>query len=124
MPKSSEYLCSDLLRLRLSTGEVLIGNLEEISKVGCVVALDQAVPPESTVRLECVDCPKGQPSCFDCRLAGRVMAQSRVPKIGLLTTIRFVHGGWCDQRWRPRYLLALDAITGVLKGARAGGAEN
>jgi hypothetical protein len=51
-----KYLCSDLLRVQLSTGEALIGNLEEISEVGCLLSLDQCLPIGSSIQLECLDC--------------------------------------------------------------------
>ena len=104
MLKKDEYLCSDLVRLKLSAGDEVIGHLESISPGGCTITLDSDVRPDSVVALECVDCPKGDVSCFSCKMTGTVTGQKADPPLGLLTVIEFDGVSWCPERWQPRHL--------------------
>ena len=117
MLKDGEYMCSDLVRLRFSTGEEVIGHLETISEAGCTVTLDCGVRPEAIVGLECVDCPRGAPACFECKMTGSVSSQNDDPPIGLSTAIEFIDQKWCPGRWKPRHLFCARGSRSCVEAA-------
>jgi len=112
MLKEGEFMCSDLVRLKLSTGGEVVAHLESISPDGCSVTLDRAVPVESIVALQCLHCPKGTPGCFECKMIGAVTFQMDDPPLGVSATIRFIAETWCPERWQPRHLLRTPARAG------------
>jgi len=111
MHKPGEHLCSDLVSLRLSTGEAVVGHLEKISASGCEITLDGRVAADSVVALQCVECPKGDALCIQCRMTGVVRSQENDPPLGVLVAVEFTDGTWCEERWKPRHLVDLDSLT-------------
>src|ERR1039457_2076465 len=89
MHKPGEHLCSDLVSLRLSTGEAVVGHLEKISASGCEITLDGRVAADSVVALQCVECPKGDARCIQCRMTGVVRSQENDPPLGVLVAVEF-----------------------------------
>jgi len=111
MHKHGEHLCSDLVSLKLSTGETAIGHLEKISTSGCQITLDERVAAASVVALQCVECPKGDARCIQCRMTGVVMSQNDDAPFGVLVDVEFTNGTWCEERWKPRHLVDLDSLA-------------
>jgi hypothetical protein len=106
------HLCADLVRLRLTGGEVIVANLEAIAEKGCTLLLEDWLPEEAVVGLECVECPRGPTTaCFECRLRGIVTEQAEDPPLGVSATVQFTSGAWCPDRWKPRHLLSIEELT-------------
>jgi len=104
MRKRDEYLCSDLVSIRPSTGETVIAHLEKISTSGCHITLEERVAAASVVELQCVECPKGDAHCSQCRITGVVTSQHDDSPLGILAAVEFTNGIWCKERWKPRHL--------------------
>jgi hypothetical protein len=113
MHKHGEYLCSDLISLKFSTGETVMGHLEMISKSGCHITLDERVAAQSVVALQCVECPKGEAHCIRCRMTGVIISQDDDLALGVLAAVEFTNGTWCEERWKPRHLVDLDLLTKI-----------
>lgn len=111
MLKHGEHLCSDLVSLGLSSGETVIGHLEKISASGCHLTLDNRIADGSVVRLQCVECPMGAAWCLQCRMTGVVISQEDDPPLGILAEVEFTDRSWCEERWKPKHLLDLDAVV-------------
>ena len=100
------FLCSELVRL-CAPGSAHIGNLEQISRTGCTVFLDDPLPIGTRVWMRCVECPQGKKSCTECRFRGRVEGCDVDPVLGCFVEVEFDGRAWVATEWHPRHLTGI-----------------
>jgi hypothetical protein len=89
------FLCSDLVAVQLENqDQILVANLEDISPSGACLEMQQPVPPDATLVL----------NCSDCRFRGKVR-YCAFRQSGYQVGLQFMECKWSKQQYAPKHLL-------------------
>jgi len=89
------FLCSDLVAVQLENpDQTLVANLEDISPSGACLEMQEPVPTDATLVL----------NCSNCRLRGKVR-YCAFRQSGYQVGLKFMECKWSKQQYVPKHLL-------------------
>jgi hypothetical protein len=89
------WMCSELVTVQLENeGQTMVANLEDISPSGACLELEQAVPREAPLVMD----------CSNCRFRGRVK-YCVLRQSGYQVGVHFTECKWSREKYAPEHLL-------------------